>query len=106
MGEREKDETASFETRFQVALGVEIQERRLAAGLSQPDVAGRLGLHVKTYATYEQGIRAMTAPRLASIAWALGTGPDVLMRAALERARLDHKVCPTCGATSIVRRRR
>lgn len=99
-------EQASFEARFQAALGVEIQARRQVLEMSQPDVARRLGLHPKTYATYEQGIRAVTASRLASIAQALETGPDVLMRNALERARLEHTLCPTCGATSIVRRRK
>jgi transcriptional regulator with XRE-family HTH domain len=71
---------------FTRALGEELRRTRERAGWSQSDLVARMPshLHVKTLATYEQGIRQCTVVRLLEICWATGAcAPDVLARAML-----------------------
>ncbi len=68
------------------ALGEELRRVRESVGWSQAELAQRMPteLHVKTLATYEQGARQCTVPRLVEICRTLGvTAPDVLGRALL-----------------------
>jgi transcriptional regulator with XRE-family HTH domain len=68
------------------ALGEELRRTREAAGLSQTDLVARMpsNLHIKTYATYEQGVRQCSVVRLCEIARALDAkAADILDRALL-----------------------
>lgn len=71
---------------FTRALGEELRRVREYVGWSQSELVGRMPseLHVKTLATYEQGVRQCTVVRLLEICRTLGvSAPDVLARAML-----------------------
>jgi transcriptional regulator with XRE-family HTH domain len=76
---------------FTRALGEELRRARERVGWSQTELVARMPsrLHVKTLATYEQGIRQCTVVRLLEICRTLGVrAPDVLGRAMLH-AEID-----------------
>jgi transcriptional regulator with XRE-family HTH domain len=76
---------------FTRALGEVLRRARESAGWSQAELAARMpsGLHVKTLATYEQGVRQCTVMRLREICTALAVSTsDVLARAELH-AQVD-----------------
>jgi transcriptional regulator with XRE-family HTH domain len=76
---------------FTRALGEELRRAREHVGWSQSDLVARMPsrLHVKTLATYEQGIRQCTVVRLLEICRSLGVpAPDVLGRAMMH-AEID-----------------
>jgi transcriptional regulator with XRE-family HTH domain len=76
---------------FTRALGEELRRARERVGWSQTDLVAQMPsrLHVKTLATYEQGIRQCTVVRLLEICRTLGVrAPDILGRAMLH-AEID-----------------
>ncbi len=76
---------------FTRALGEELRRVREHAGCSQSELVARMPsrLHVKTFATYEQGIRQCTVVRLLEICRTLAVAaPDVLGRAMMH-AEID-----------------
>jgi len=76
---------------FTRALGEELRRAREHVGWSQSELVARMpsSLHVKTLATYEQGIRQCTVVRLLEICRSLGVlAPDVLGRAMMH-AEID-----------------
>lgn len=56
-----------------------IKQRRLELGLTQAEVAARLGVHKSQYANYEQGRAAPTLPVLRRFAEALNTSGAALL---------------------------
>jgi transcriptional regulator with XRE-family HTH domain len=62
----------------QAVLGAQIRRIRKAAGMSQQDLALRLGLHTMTISYYERGEWTPPAERLEQIAEALGVEVSTL----------------------------
>jgi transcriptional regulator with XRE-family HTH domain len=60
------------------AVGRRITERRSALGLSQADLAQRLGVSAQQVQKYEAGANRISASRLSDIAAALGVAPGGL----------------------------
>jgi transcriptional regulator with XRE-family HTH domain len=56
-------------------VGLRIRERRLMMGLSQSDLAGKIGVTYQQAHKYERGVNRISAGRLAVIATALSTEP-------------------------------
>jgi transcriptional regulator with XRE-family HTH domain len=76
------------------ALGKEIRYQRRLAGLSQKEVAARVGVTGVQLHRYEVGATCVTTSRLINIASAIGVRPDVLLNAATTppqmQASMDH----------------
>jgi transcriptional regulator with XRE-family HTH domain len=76
------------------ALGKEIRRQRRLAGLSQKEVAARVGVTGVQFHRYEVGATGVTTSRLVDIAKAIGVRPDVLLNAATSSsamsAPMDH----------------
>lgn len=81
---RERDED--------VAIGRHITEERLLCGLTQQDLADRLGWPVSTLGNYESGRRALRVSQLAAIARALGRPPAALLAADPAEAAVIERV--------------
>jgi transcriptional regulator with XRE-family HTH domain len=62
-----------------IAIGRHITEERLLCGLTQQDLADRLGWPVSTLGNYESGRRALRVSQIAAIARALGRAPAALL---------------------------
>ena len=61
-------------------LGEIIRERRLAAGISQEELAARAAIHRTYVSQLERGLKSPTVAILAKVANALGTSPSRLLR--------------------------
>jgi len=66
-------------------LGENVRERRLAAGLSQEELASRAGLHRTYISSLERGERNVAVENIFALAGALGCQPADLVRAQNER---------------------
>ncbi|MFC7556250.1 helix-turn-helix domain-containing protein [Pseudoroseomonas wenyumeiae] len=64
------------------AVGREIRRHRRQAGLTQKDVAARIGVTGAQFHRYETGATRITTSRLIAIATALNIRPDTLLAAA------------------------
>jgi transcriptional regulator with XRE-family HTH domain len=64
------------------AVGHEIRRHRRLAGLTQKDVAARIGVTGAQFHRYETGATRITTGRLIGIAAALNIRPDTLLAAA------------------------
>lgn len=64
------------------SLGQEIRRQRRLAGLSQKEVAARVGVTGVQFHRYEVGATSVTTSRLVDIANAIGVRPDLLLNAA------------------------
>lgn len=76
---------------FTRALGEELRRVREHVGWSQSELVARMPsrLHVKTLATYEQGVRHCSVVRLLEVCRTVGSpAPDVLGRA-MRHADID-----------------
>ena len=62
------------------ALGIVVRRRRLAAGLSQEQLADRSGLHRTYISMIERGLRTATVQTVAKLADALSTTGSELLR--------------------------
>lgn len=60
-------------------LGRRIREARMLRGLTQPEMAARLGLSLRTYQKYEEGTRNPQLDTLALIATTLQVSADWLL---------------------------
>ncbi len=69
----------SKDQEFFKALGVRIAQARKVQGLTQQQVADRLGVAQHTYAQYELGVRRIPASTLPQVAQDLGMTMDELM---------------------------
>ena len=58
-----------------------LRDMRRAAGMTQTEVAGRLGISQASYAAWETGIARPTLEKLPPLANALGVGVDILLPA-------------------------
>jgi transcriptional regulator with XRE-family HTH domain len=65
-----------------LAVGKEIRRHRRNAGLTQKDVAARIGVTGAQFHRYETGTTRITTSRLIAIAEALNMRPDTLLAAA------------------------
>ncbi|MEI7770993.1 MAG: helix-turn-helix transcriptional regulator [Chloroflexales bacterium] len=80
-----------------VAIGRHITGERLLCGLTQQDLADRLGWPVSTLGNYESGRRALRVSHLTAIARALGRPPAALLAtdpseaAVIERISRSHE---------------
>lgn len=63
-----------------------IRERRRALGLTQEDLAGRLGVDRSAVAYWETGARTPTTDKLPALAAAMECGIDALFRPPEENA--------------------
>jgi len=66
-------------TRERTAFGQRLFERREAVGLTQAEVAERLGISQRAYSAWERDPVAILPERLVSIAEILGTTPGDLL---------------------------
>jgi transcriptional regulator with XRE-family HTH domain len=73
------------------AIGEQLRRVREDVGWSQSELAARIpsGLHVKTLATYEQGVRQCSVVRLVEICRTLGVAAPDLLGLALQHAEID-----------------
>lgn len=73
------------------ALGEELRRARENVGWSQAELVRRMPseLHVKTLATYEQGVRQCTVVRLIEICRTLGVAAPDLLGRALQHMEVD-----------------
>jgi len=80
------------------ALGAAVKAHRMAAGISQGDLAGRVGVSVNQVSKYESGKNRITADMLHRIAEAIGAPltaffegneMDSAMAAQFSRLRID-----------------
>lgn len=69
----------SQEKQFFKAFGVRISEARKAQGLTQQQLADRLGVAQQTYADYEAGITRVPASTLLVLEEVLGLTPDEML---------------------------
>ena len=75
-------ESAPVMNNAATALGKEIRHQRRLAGLSQKEVAARVGVTGVQLHRYEVGATGVATSRLVDIANAIGVRPDVLLNAA------------------------
>ncbi len=68
-------------------LGTRIAALRRQAGLSQKELAGRLGVSASTIGMYEQGRREPAADRLVEMAAVFGVSTDYLLTGIAGEAR-------------------
>ena len=71
--------TSSNADSFTRTVGQQIARARRAAGLSQAELAARLGWPRDTLIHYEHGRRAIAVDRVAAIAQALDVPPETLL---------------------------
>jgi transcriptional regulator with XRE-family HTH domain len=76
------------------AIGDELQLARKQAELLQQDLADRLSIPRNTLATYEQGIRGCSIPRMVELCQEMGISAPKLLDRALRRVTAPR--CPTC----------
>jgi transcriptional regulator with XRE-family HTH domain len=81
---RERDED--------IAIGRHITEERLLCGLTQQELADRLGWPVSTLGNYESGRRSLRVSQLVAIARALGRPPAALLAADPTEAAIIQRV--------------
>lgn len=67
------------ETTYAAILGSVLANLRTAKGMTQSDVAGKLGLHVSTWSRIEKGEGSISADQLRKAAEALGETPANIM---------------------------
>jgi transcriptional regulator with XRE-family HTH domain len=73
-------------------VGRELRETRQAIGMTQAEVAGRLGVSASYVSAVEAGRRNLTLGQLANIANAMRLGVDIsFVRPDGTPARVDHK---------------
>lgn len=94
-------------------VGQRIRDEREAAGLSQADLAERLGTTQTAISYWESGRRVLTVDSLIEIARVLNVAPADLLPAADDDAPADgrpvtsggvrHDWCPQCRETSVLR---
>jgi transcriptional regulator with XRE-family HTH domain len=80
------------------ALGKEIRHQRRLAGLSQKEVAARIGVTGVQLHRYEVGATGVATSRLVDIANALGVRPDVLLNAATTSPQMPASMNHGAGA--------
>ena len=79
-------------------FGLRLRSRRRQLGLSQQDLAAKLGMRVASVSRYEQGVyHEMTFARLRDIARALSTSTDFLVGLSNEAGPLPDRPCPAAG---------
>jgi transcriptional regulator with XRE-family HTH domain len=69
-------------SQFRLAFGAAVREARLAAGMTQDDLAGRAGIDRKTVSRLETGAYAPAFDRLLPVAVALEVRLSQLMKTA------------------------
>ncbi len=67
------------------SIGRAVSSRRIKKGLTQGDVAEKLGVDTETIGRIERGVTIPPIPRLAEIADVLGCSPADLLRAGSPR---------------------
>jgi transcriptional regulator with XRE-family HTH domain len=60
-------------------MGIRVRDARLAAGMTQEDLAARCGLHRTYVGAVERGENNITVANLVEIATALGVEPALLL---------------------------
>ena len=73
------------------ALGEELQRARRQVGWTRAQLVQRMpsAIHIRTLATYEQGVRQCTVARLVEICHTLGVAATDVLGLALQRAEID-----------------
>ena len=77
-----------------VTIGKSVRTARAALGLSQADVAEKLGLSLEFIGRIERGVALPSVPTLVSLATALGVSGDALLGLGAERAIRAHRNSP------------
>jgi transcriptional regulator with XRE-family HTH domain len=75
-----------------IGLGSAIRELRNARGLTQEQLADAADLHRTYVSLVERGRKGVTVGVLFRISTALGTQPDVLIKALSERLRIGREL--------------
>ena len=70
---------SNMSTTLGQSIGQSIARRRLAAGLTQDDVAEKLGIGMEAVSRMERGLTIPTVVRLAELAEIFGCGIDALV---------------------------
>ena len=70
----------TFLTKRHTALVAFLKKKRLQAGLTQADVAGRIGRYQSFITDYERGQKRIDAVELVEIAEAIGFDPQAAIR--------------------------
>ncbi|MFC7556372.1 helix-turn-helix domain-containing protein [Pseudoroseomonas wenyumeiae] len=83
------------------AVGYEIRRHRRQAGLTQKDVAARIGVTGAQFHRYETGATRITMSRLIAIAAALNMRPDTLLAAA-STAEAELRLAPSNVSQEII----
>jgi transcriptional regulator with XRE-family HTH domain len=73
------DRSADEEARLDVEIGARVRALRVAARLSQPQLAQSLGITFQQLQKYETGANRIAASRLVRIAAALEVSPAILL---------------------------
>ena len=84
-------------------IGKSARAARAALGLSQADVAERLGLSLEFVGRIERGAALPSVPTLVSLAEVLGVSSDVLLGLGSERVTHTHRSAPTVEQSRIRR---
>jgi transcriptional regulator with XRE-family HTH domain len=83
------------------AVGQEIRRHRRQVGLTQKDVAARIGVTGAQFHRYETGATRITTGRLIAIAAVLNIRPDTLLAAA-STAEAEHPLVSSNASQEIV----
>lgn len=75
-------------------VGLNVRKARIDAGLSQEELAGRMGVEQYYISGLEAGRRNLTIVTLWKAALALGIEPDVLLARGTHRAELPKRQKP------------
>ena len=75
-------------------IGKSARAARAALGLSQADVAERLGLSLEFVGRIERGVALPSVPTLVSLVQVLGVSSDVLLGLGSERVTHTHRSTP------------
>ena len=101
---RQVDKAAPKGPESRKKAGAWLQARRKAAGLSQIELAGRLGLKYYTFISQvENGFGRVPTDSMAAWARALGVAPPSFARQLLgldHEVHIEHKIC-TCHVYSV-----
>jgi transcriptional regulator with XRE-family HTH domain len=91
----------SASSKAALALAKEIRRHRRAAGLTQQDIAARIGVSGAQFHRYETGATRITTSCLIAIADALNMRPDMLLATA-SAAEVEPLLVPTNSSQEIV----